>query len=144
MPFHSKNTLEHWVAEFIAARGAGEDVHVAIQEGHGGQDTGLVVMPLENAPNTVWIEPRERLLLQERAQLGRNLKLGPLRARHGAEGRTGDGGSGSDQLRTQRPHSRGCHRVGAHSRTTLWMQPANSMRLICASAEPQHLSGYLR
>lgn len=59
MPFHSKNTLEHWVAEFIAARGAGEDVRVAIQEGHGGQDTGLVVMPLENAPNTVWIEPRE-------------------------------------------------------------------------------------
>jgi len=59
MPFHSKTTLEHWVAEFIAARGAGDEVRVAIQEGHDGQDTGLVVMPLENAPNTVWIEPRE-------------------------------------------------------------------------------------
>ncbi|PTT16402.1 hypothetical protein DBR36_12965 [Microbacterium sp. HMWF026] len=59
MPFHSKQTLEHWVAEFVAARGAGEEVKVVVQDGHDGQDTGLVVMPLEHAPNTVWIEPRE-------------------------------------------------------------------------------------
>ncbi|KSU56485.1 hypothetical protein SAMN05216418_0399 [Microbacterium enclense] len=59
MPFHSKQTLEHWVAEFVDARGAGEEVRVAVQDGHDGQDTGLIVMPLENAPNTVWIEPRE-------------------------------------------------------------------------------------
>lgn len=59
MPFHSKQTLEHWVAEFVEARGAGEEVRVAAQDGHNGEDTGLVVMPLEHAPNTVWIEPRE-------------------------------------------------------------------------------------
>lgn len=59
MPFHSKQTLEHWVAEFVDARGAGEEVRVAVQDGHNGQDTGLVVMPLEHAPNTVWIEPRQ-------------------------------------------------------------------------------------
>ncbi|MDQ1123832.1 hypothetical protein [Microbacterium trichothecenolyticum] len=59
MPFRSKQTLEHWVDEFIDARGAGEEVRVVVQDGHDGHDTGLVVMPLENAPNTVWIEPRE-------------------------------------------------------------------------------------
>jgi hypothetical protein len=59
LPFHSKTTLENWVAEFIDARGAGGEVRVAIQEDHGGQDTGLVVMPLQHAPNTIWIEPRE-------------------------------------------------------------------------------------
>ncbi|MBM3714755.1 MAG: hypothetical protein FJW64_03305 [Actinobacteria bacterium] len=58
MPFHSKRTLEHWIAEFIDARSGGEDIRVAVQDGEDGQDTGLVVVPLENAPNTVWIEPR--------------------------------------------------------------------------------------
>ncbi|WHE35726.1 hypothetical protein [Microbacterium sp. BDGP8] len=58
MPFHSKQTLEHWVAEFIDARGAGEEVRVAVQDGSDGADTGLVLVPLTNAPNAVYIEPR--------------------------------------------------------------------------------------
>lgn len=59
MPFHSKETLEHWVAEFIDARNAGDAIKVAVQDGSDGSDTGLVVVPLENAPYSVWIEPRE-------------------------------------------------------------------------------------
>ncbi|HCJ48293.1 hypothetical protein NH287_07285 [Microbacterium sp. CnD16-F] len=59
MVFHSKQTLEHWVAEFIDARNAGEDIRVAVQDGSGGEDTGLVLIPLTSAPNSVWIEPRE-------------------------------------------------------------------------------------
>lgn len=58
MVFHSKQTLEHWVAEFIDARSGGEEIRVAIQDGSGGEDTGLVLVPLEVAPNSVWIEPR--------------------------------------------------------------------------------------
>lgn len=61
MPFHSKSTLEHWVAEFVDARSGGEEIRVAVQESDDGQDTGLVVVPLENAPNTVWIEPRSNV-----------------------------------------------------------------------------------
>ncbi|AZS43654.1 hypothetical protein E1I21_10790 [Microbacterium oleivorans] len=59
MVFHSKATLEHWVAEFIDARSAGEEIRVAVQDGSGGEDTGLVLIPLESAPNEVWIEPRD-------------------------------------------------------------------------------------
>lgn len=59
MPFHSKKTLEHWVAEFVDSRGAGDLIRVAVQDGSGGDDTGLVIVPLENAPNSVWIEPRD-------------------------------------------------------------------------------------
>lgn len=58
MPFHSRKTLEHWVAEFVGIRGGAEEVRVVVQEAHDGQDTGLIVVPLENAPNSVWIEPR--------------------------------------------------------------------------------------
>ncbi|MDQ1082552.1 MULTISPECIES: hypothetical protein [Microbacterium] len=58
MPFHSKKTLEHWVAEFVEVRGGAEAVRVVVQETPGDQDTGLVIVPLENAPHTVWMEPR--------------------------------------------------------------------------------------
>ena len=58
MPVHSKKTLEHWVAEFVEARGGAEAVHVVVQEAENNRDTGLVIVPLKNAPNTVWIEPR--------------------------------------------------------------------------------------
>ncbi len=58
MPVHSKKTLDHWVAEFAAARGGAEAVRVVAQEAGSGREAGLVVVPLENAPNTVWIEPR--------------------------------------------------------------------------------------
>ncbi|MEW1835664.1 hypothetical protein [Microbacterium sp. NPDC079995] len=58
MVFHSKETLEHWVAEFIDARSGGEEIRVAVQDGSGGEDTGLVLIPLMAAPNSVWIEPR--------------------------------------------------------------------------------------
>ncbi|MDD7929308.1 hypothetical protein [Microbacterium thalli] len=57
VPFHSKKTLEHWVAEFVASRGAGDDIRVAVQDGSGGSDTGLVLVPLVHAPNAVYIEP---------------------------------------------------------------------------------------
>lgn len=58
MPSHKKKTLEHWVDEFVKARGGAEMVRVVVQESENDQDTGLVIVPLENAPNTVWIEPR--------------------------------------------------------------------------------------
>ncbi|PVE58702.1 hypothetical protein [Microbacterium testaceum] len=57
MPFHSKATLEHWVTEFVDARNAGEEIRVVVQDGSDGDDTGLVVMPMEHLPNSVWIEP---------------------------------------------------------------------------------------
>ena len=38
MVFHSKATLEHWVAEFIDARSAGEEIRVAVQDGSGGEE----------------------------------------------------------------------------------------------------------
>lgn len=46
------------MAEFVEARGGAETVRVVLQEAHDGQDTGLVIVPLAHAPNTVWIEPR--------------------------------------------------------------------------------------
>lgn len=58
MPFHNKKTLEHWVADFVEARGGAETVRVVVHDAENNQDLGLVVVPLENAPNTVWIEPR--------------------------------------------------------------------------------------
>ncbi|MDR6692515.1 hypothetical protein J2X55_003460 [Microbacterium sp. 1154] len=58
MPFHSKQTLEHWVAEFVDARGAGEEVRVAVQDGHNGQDTGLVVMPQVAAELCAFLQER--------------------------------------------------------------------------------------
>ncbi len=58
MAFHSKKTLEHWVAEFVDVRSAGDLIRVAVQDGSGGEDTGLVIVPLDNAPNAVWIEPK--------------------------------------------------------------------------------------
>lgn len=57
--FHSKETLESWVADFVEARTAGDEIRVAVQDGSDGEDTGLVLIPLENAPNAVWIEPRD-------------------------------------------------------------------------------------
>ncbi|KEP75999.1 hypothetical protein HR12_15380 [Microbacterium sp. SUBG005] len=58
MPTHSKKVLEHWVAEFVDARGGAEAAHVVVQEAEDDRDTGLVIVPLENVANSVWLEPR--------------------------------------------------------------------------------------
>lgn len=57
MPFRSKKTLERWVADFHEARGAGELVKVIVQDGSEGGDTGLVIVPLQNATVTIFMEP---------------------------------------------------------------------------------------
>jgi hypothetical protein len=57
MPFRSKETLERWLEEFHAQRGAGDLIRVAVQDGTGGADTGLVVVPLEHATVSVFMEP---------------------------------------------------------------------------------------
>lgn len=60
MPFRSKETLEQWVADFHTARGAGDLIKVIVQDGSDGADTGLVVVPLENATVIVYMEPAAR------------------------------------------------------------------------------------
>ncbi|WEK13479.1 MAG: hypothetical protein P0Y48_13625 [Candidatus Microbacterium phytovorans] len=57
MPFRSRETLEHWLAEFHDARGAGDLIRVIVQDGTEGADTGLVVVPLQNATVSVFMEP---------------------------------------------------------------------------------------
>ena len=59
MPFRSRETLERWVEEFHAARRAGDLIKVVVQDGNDGADTGLVVVPLENATVTIFMEPVE-------------------------------------------------------------------------------------
>lgn len=59
MPFRSKETLERWVADFHEARRAGDLIKVIVQDGSDGGDTGLVIVPLENATFTVSMEPTE-------------------------------------------------------------------------------------
>ncbi|AZS45158.1 hypothetical protein [Microbacterium oleivorans] len=57
MPFRSKETLESWVSDFHDARGAGERIKVIVQDGSDGSDTGLVIVPLENATVSISMEP---------------------------------------------------------------------------------------
>jgi len=45
------------VSDFHAARGAGDLIKVIVQDGSDGSDTGLVVVPLENATATIFMEP---------------------------------------------------------------------------------------
>ncbi|RLK52154.1 hypothetical protein [Microbacterium telephonicum] len=59
MAFRSKETLEQWLAEFQSARTAGESIRVAVQDGEGGADTGLIVVPLHNSTVSVFMEPVE-------------------------------------------------------------------------------------
>ncbi len=59
MPFRSKETLETWVSDFHDARGAGDRIKVIVQDGSDGADTGLVIVPLENATVTISMEPVE-------------------------------------------------------------------------------------
>ena len=48
MPFRSKETLEAWLAEFRTTREGGNLITVVVQDGEGGADTGLVVVPLRD------------------------------------------------------------------------------------------------
>jgi len=59
MPFRSKETLETWVSDFHDARGAGDRIKVIVQDGSDGADTGLVIVPLENASVSISMEPVE-------------------------------------------------------------------------------------
>lgn len=59
MPFRSRETLERWLTEFHDARGAGDLIRVIVQDGAEGADTGLVVVPLQNATVSVFMEPVE-------------------------------------------------------------------------------------
>ncbi|MFB2554237.1 hypothetical protein [Herbiconiux liangxiaofengii] len=58
MPFRSKDTLERWLAEFLAGgRSFPGTVEVLPQDGTDGGDTGLVVVGLKYAPTQVYMEP---------------------------------------------------------------------------------------
>lgn len=56
MPFRSKDTLQAWLGEFVAAGGGGS-AYVADQEPVGGVDSGLVIFPLANATTSVYLAP---------------------------------------------------------------------------------------
>jgi hypothetical protein len=57
--FRSKHTLEQWLADFHAAREAGDLIKVVIQDGSNGGDTGLVVVPLKSSTVSIFMEPIE-------------------------------------------------------------------------------------
>lgn len=57
MPFRSKATLEQWLDEFRSVRKDGELIHVLIQDGDDGADTGLVIVPLVNVSTEIVMEP---------------------------------------------------------------------------------------
>jgi hypothetical protein len=57
MPFRSKETLERWLTEFRSVRKDGELIHVLIQDGEDGADTGLVIVPLVNVSTEIVMEP---------------------------------------------------------------------------------------
>lgn len=57
MPFRSKETLEAWLDEFRSGRDDGNLIEVIVQDGRGGADTGLVVVPLSHASTQIVMEP---------------------------------------------------------------------------------------
>ncbi|MFB2582791.1 hypothetical protein ACEXQD_16210 [Herbiconiux sp. P15] len=57
MPFRSKQTLEAWLEEFRTTREGGGLITVLIQDGDGGADTGLVVVPLRNSATEIVMQP---------------------------------------------------------------------------------------
>ncbi|WP_434993185.1 hypothetical protein [Arthrobacter sp. Ld5] len=57
MPFRSKKTLETWVDEFRTTREGGALVSVVVQDGAGGADTGLVIVPLRNDGTEIYMQP---------------------------------------------------------------------------------------
>ncbi len=57
MPFRSKRTLETWVDEFRTTREGGALITVLVQDGAGGADTGLVIVPLRIGSTEVYMQP---------------------------------------------------------------------------------------
>ncbi|PPB50937.1 hypothetical protein C4K88_03510 [Arthrobacter pityocampae] len=57
MPFRSKKTLESWLDEFRTTREGGALISVAVQDGTGGADTGLVIVPLRNDGTEIYMQP---------------------------------------------------------------------------------------
>ncbi|MEI2269565.1 MULTISPECIES: hypothetical protein [unclassified Microbacterium] len=57
MPYRSRETLQLWLDEFVAARQDGDLIKVVIQDDSWGDDGGLVVVPLRNASTTVYVRP---------------------------------------------------------------------------------------
>ncbi|QJU54921.1 hypothetical protein SCB71_17780 [Herbiconiux sp. KACC 21604] len=57
MDFRSKEVLEQWLEDFRSSREGGLLVNVLVQDGTDGADTGLVVVPLRNAPTDVYMQP---------------------------------------------------------------------------------------
>lgn len=57
MVFRSRETLEGWLADFRAAREAGDRITVVVQDGSEGADTGLVIVPLRSSTISIYMEP---------------------------------------------------------------------------------------
>ncbi|WP_052273812.1 hypothetical protein [Arthrobacter sp. L77] len=57
MPFRSKQTLETWIDEFRTTREGGALISVVVQDGAGGADTGLVIVPLRNDTTEIYMQP---------------------------------------------------------------------------------------
>ncbi len=77
MPVRSKDLLEQWVAEFMAAgHSNATTIKVAVQDGSDGRDTGLVVVHLVNANADIYMEP----IGIDRAEWATTLTARPLDA----------------------------------------------------------------
>jgi hypothetical protein len=59
VPFRSRATLESWLDEFRTTREGGALIDVLVQDGDGGADTGLVIVPLKNVSTEIYMQPAE-------------------------------------------------------------------------------------
>ena len=57
MPYRTKATLERWLEQFHQTREGGMLINVAVQDGEGGADTGLVIVPLRDGIAEIYMEP---------------------------------------------------------------------------------------
>jgi hypothetical protein len=59
VPFRSRALLEAWLAEYASSVPGAHRARVAVQEEVGGSDSGLVVVPLDGATTSVYMQPAE-------------------------------------------------------------------------------------
>lgn len=57
MPFRSKELLEAWLAEYADSVPGSHLARVAVQDEDAGRDGGLVVVPLDGATTSVFMQP---------------------------------------------------------------------------------------
>lgn len=57
MPFRSKALLEAWLAEYAGRMPGSHLARVAVQDEDAGGDGGLVVLPLNGATTSVYMQP---------------------------------------------------------------------------------------